>query len=225
MKKFLLLNYHRKKNFYKKLINERSLCFDIGTNVGFKSKLFLSLGAEVVAFEPQSRCHIALNKIKNPKFTLVKKAVGSSNKNSTLYLGNHIEIATLSSKFKAHFTTEDILWNDKEIIETVSLDSQIEHYGIPDFCKIDTEGFEYEILKSLSYAIPILEFEFTDGFVNDTLKCIQKLSTLGNYEFNFILNEKNKLELSKWKNKEDISTILNGLPTNRLHGNIFAKLV
>ncbi|MDU8886440.1 FkbM family methyltransferase [Yeosuana sp. MJ-SS3] len=221
----LPLKYYRKKRFYKKLIKKNSLCFDIGANVGFKSKIFLSLGARVVAFEPQSQCHATLSQIKNPQFTLVKKALGSTNKKSILHVANHIEIATLSSKFIEHFTSENIFWNDTEYIETETIDKQIELFGIPDFCKIDTEGFEFEILKNLTYAIPLLEFEFTDGFLNETLKCIKKLSTLGNYEYNFILNENNYFELSKWENKNSIGSIINSLPTNRLHGNIFAKLV
>lgn len=225
MKKLKSLKYYRKKRFYKEFVKRNSLCFDIGANIGFKSKIYLSLGAKVIAFEPQSQCLTVLKKIKNNKFTLVRKGIGSDNKNSKLYVGNHIEIATLSNKFKEQFTTQNIYWNDYEDVEIVTLDSQIELFGLPDYCKIDTEGFEYEILKHLSYPIPIIEFEFTNGFISESLKCIEKLSTLGNYEFNFNLNEKNKFELPKWENKDFITSKINSLPVNRLHGNIFAKLV
>ena len=201
------------------------MCFDIGANVGYKSKLFLSLGAKVIAFEPQSQCHKTLLKIKNLRFKLIKKAIGSVNENNKLYVGNHIEIATLSNKFKEHFTRNNVFWSSQESIETVTLDSQIDLFGVPDFCKIDTEGYEYEILSSLSYTIPILEFEFTDGFIDETTKCIQKLSSQDNYEYNYILNEKNSFEIIKWVDKETIITIINTLPSENLHGNIFARVI
>lgn len=215
---------YKKKRFYKKLIKQNFLCFDIGANLGSKSKLYLDLGAKVLAFEPQLSCFEELEKIKNKNLTVVNKALGGKNYTDTLLIGNHIEIATLSNKFIKQFTTSDISWNEKQKIEVVTLNSQIELFGLPDYCKIDTEGFEYEILKELNHSITIIEFEFTNGFIEETTKCIHKLSSLGNYTFNYILNEKNKFELKKWMDKESILSIINTLPKENLHGNVFAKL-
>src|SRR4249920_1319317 len=40
------------RRFYSQFIGRRSLCFDVGANVGTRAEIFLSLGATVVAVEP-----------------------------------------------------------------------------------------------------------------------------------------------------------------------------
>lgn len=44
-----------KMAFYGQLIRPGNLVFDVGANMGNRSKIFLRLGAKVVAFEPQSK--------------------------------------------------------------------------------------------------------------------------------------------------------------------------
>ena len=211
-------------HFYKSLIKENSLCFDIGANMGFKSSILLNLKHKVVAFEPQNKCYNALLKIKqkHPDFKVSNVAIGAENTELNLFIGNHIEIATLSQKFKSYFTTKDIFWDQKERVKVVTLNSQIETYGMPEFCKIDAEGYEYEILKNLMYRVPIVEF--TGGFIEETLLCINKFENLGGYFFNYMLNENPKLKLTKWVSAEEMSTEIKSMNIENLHGNIFAKL-
>lgn len=215
---------YRGKKFYSKLIYKDALCFDIGANLGTKSKLFLASGANVIAFEPQSICLGALSEIKtkNPKFDFYPYAIGGNNTQAELHLANNIEVATLSEDFIDYFKCEQIYWNNKESVTVKSLDYIIQQYGIPDFCKIDVEGFEYEILSNLNYKIPIIEFEFTGGFIENTLKIIDFLNK-DNTFFNFILNENLKFCLNKWVNGKEMKTIIKSLNTHKLHGNIFVK--
>lgn len=42
--------------FYSQFIHPGDLVFDVGANVGNRTKIFLRLGARVVAFEPQASC-------------------------------------------------------------------------------------------------------------------------------------------------------------------------
>lgn len=214
------------KKRYKSLAITHDLCFDIGANLGYKSLILLKLKNKVIAFEPQTSCQIELEKIanKHSNFLCEKIAIGAENLESELHIGNHIEIATLSNKFIEHFKNEKIYWHEKEKVTIKTLDSQIIKYGLPKFCKIDAEGYEYEILKNLTYKIPIIEFEFTGGFINETLLCIEKISSLGDYTFNYILNENPKLELKQWLCKNEISAIIKSLKTTNLHGNIFARI-
>lgn len=90
------------------MLEKEGLCFDIGANKGYKSLMLLSLNHKVIAFEPQSNCQDALLKIEKqqPDFKVVKVAIGSDNTELDLFIGNHIEIATLSNKFKEYFKTE-----------------------------------------------------------------------------------------------------------------------
>lgn len=213
---------YRNKYFYSKLINSNNLCFDIGANKGLKSKLFLSLGAKVIAFEPQSNCHKYLQKIKHKNFNYFSVAVGSKNEIKELNIGSHIEIATFSEEFINYFKNASITWNKTESVEIKKLDTLIEEYGIPDFCKIDVEGYELEILSELTNKIPLIEFEFTGGFITNTITIINLLRS-NNTLFNYNLNEFPRFELKKWLKADEMITIINKLPINRLHGNIFVK--
>lgn len=221
LKSLILGNYLHKK-FYSNLISKNDLCFDIGANKGLKSKLFISLGANVIAFEPQSSCYKYLIEIKNKNFTYLPIAVGSKDEFKKLNIANHIEVATFSNKFIDYFKNESLKWNGIEEVEVKKLDSIINDYGIPDFCKIDVEGYELEILSHLSHEIPIIEFEFTGGFISNTIKIIELLNKQ-NTCYNYNLNESPKFELKKWVNAKTMITIINDLPINRLHGNIFVK--
>jgi len=209
------------------MLRKGGLCFDVGANIGCKSSILLSLKYSVVAFEPQEICYSFLLKIKKryPNFKISNVAIGAENTELDLWIGSHVEIATLSQKFKSYFTTETNHWNQKKLVKVVTLNSQIEIYGIPEFCKIDVEGYEYEVLKNLNYKIPLIEFEFTGGFIEETIQCIYKLSDLGNYKFNYILNEKPELKFINWVSSKEISAKIKSMNTKNLHGNIFAKII
>lgn len=215
---------YKSRRFYSKLIKKNDVCFDIGANIGAKSKLFLSLGAKVIAFEPQSSCHSSLLKLaaSHANFELHPIAIGNENKEAELKLANHIEVATLSDAFVAFYSNDNIYWNTTETVTVKTLNSVIDQFGIPDFCKIDTEGYELNILSSLRYSIPIIEFEFTEGFFENTLKIIDLFHT-ETATFNFILNEKLQFQLKNWVTATELKSALTALPKKRLHGNIFVK--
>ena len=218
------VHHYQNKRFYSKLIRKGDLCFDIGANLGAKSKLFLSLGASVIAFEPQKACHPALQKLsaKYPNFKFYPFAAGEKNEEQPLYLANHIEVATLSSAFVNYFQCEELQWDKSEIVTVKTLDSLIETYGFPYFCKLDVEGFEWQVLSQLSHTIPIIEFEFTGGFIENTVKIITALNRK-NTKFNYIRNENLKFKLKTWVSGEEMIDIIQSLPKNRLHGNIYVK--
>jgi len=221
---FNFITTYRNKRFYAQFIGRGDLCFDIGANIGTKSQLFLSLGAKVIAFEPQSNCREKLQNLKdnNADFTFYPYAVGSENEEKELFLANHIEVATLSDKFVDYFTCDEIYWNQKEKVPVKKLDSLIEIYGLPHYCKIDVEGYEGEILLLLTHKIPLIEFEFTGGFITETIKIIAHLEA-ENVTFNYILNEHLKWPQKKWLTADELTNIIKSLPVNRLHGNIFVK--
>ena len=50
--------YHHKEalHFYSQFIKKKDLCFDVGTNIGSRTELFLELGAKIICIEPQKAC-------------------------------------------------------------------------------------------------------------------------------------------------------------------------
>ncbi len=222
IKSILQIETYRDRKFYGQLVKKGDLCFDIGANLGKKSKLFLSLGDKVIAFEPQSNCHLALQKIKHPNFSYFPYAVGAKDEEKELQLANHVEVATFSESFIDYFKNDELQWNASEKVTVKKLDTLIKTYGLPGFCKIDVEGYEFEILSHLTYEIPCIEFEFTGGFIPETIKSINLLDK-GHTLYNYMLNEHPYFELKKWVSAGKMVNILKNMPVERLHGNIFVK--
>jgi len=215
------------KHFYKKMIRKNDLCFDIGANVGAKTEIFLSLGAKVIAVEPQSTCIPILNLLKTKypdKLIIVQKAAADKKGKALLHLGNIGLISTLSKKFIEKFSSHrDLSWKKNEEVELTTLDEMIAEFGMPDFCKIDTEGYEKNVLMGLSQRIPLIEFEFTSPLISEAKECIALISNFGNAEFNYIFYEDPKFKMDTWCDMETILSELDNVPANVVHGNIYVR--
>jgi hypothetical protein len=60
------------------------------------------------------------------------------------------------------------------------LDSLILEYGVPDLVKIDTEGYEYEVLKGLSQNGPrVITFEWHEEDYEILINCLNHLTKIG----------------------------------------------
>jgi FkbM family methyltransferase len=213
--------------FYKQFLNPGDLCFDVGANIGNRTRVFLQLGANVVAVEPQSECVEMLKLRFRDKIQIVKKALGQNDKEGVIYIGESSAMSSLSKEWidsvsKVRFKGKE--WNRKEEVKITTLDRLIEQYGLPQFCKIDVEGYEEEVLKGLTKKIPYLSFEYAlpekkVGIAN----CLRELSRIGNLECNFTLGEKMALELPRWVSKEELMGHLNAIPSPNPYGDIYTR--
>ncbi len=152
------------RSLYSQFIKEGDLCFDIGANMGSRVGSFLMLGAKVIALEPNKKCVEELDKVyKTHEVVIVQKGVGAINETKEFYISNDSLMSSFSKEWiegmkKKHKKNN---WDNIETIEIITLNNLIEQYGNPDFIKIDTEGFEQEVLKGLSTPIKALSFEYT----------------------------------------------------------------
>ncbi|MFA5770897.1 MAG: FkbM family methyltransferase, partial [Patescibacteria group bacterium] len=115
---------------------------------------------------------------------------------------------------------------DREIlVQMTTLDALIMEFGQPDFCKIDVEGFELEVISGLNKKIGCLNFEFTSEFFDNSKKCIEKLVSIGFKEFNFTLGETPKFILDSWTDKARLfATLEKRIKSNQdLWGDVYAK--
>lgn len=222
VKSIIKLDTKRQQKFYRQLIKKGDICFDIGANIGSKSKVFLSLNTTVIAFEPQSSCINELKKIQHPQFSYHQYGIGSKNEIKELQLANHIEVATFSSSFIDFFENDNLQWSTTEKATVKKLDTIIKEFGVPDFCKIDVEGYEHEILSHLTHTLPLIEFEFTGVSLEDT-RAIILLLDKGNTTYNFNLHERPVFQLKEWIKANEMLAIFDKIPKDRIHGNIFVK--
>ena len=175
---------------------KNQLVFDIGANSGDKVAYFLKLGAaKVVAIEPCTEVFQDLKYKfdKNDKVILENIAISDRVGNATLYIAGGRTTNTISDDFmhrtgKKRFPAGS--WKEKITVETTTLNNLILKYGIPNFCKIDVEGAELQVLKGLASPINFVSFEFTAEFMEESFECMDVLFALDNrYKFNLLIND------------------------------------
>ena len=216
------------KRFYSQFIKKGDICFDIGSNIGNYTDYFLKLGAKVISVEPQINC---LKKLQqkfayNKDVTILGKAVGKNEGTGYILICEKANsLSTMSDKWKEKGRyASNYIWNQSQRVSITTLDKLIESYGLPNFCKIDVEGFELEVITGLNYKIPIICFEFTKEFLNDAIKCINYLNSLGIAKFNFVFEKEMKFYLLKWRTHKEIVEILQNIEDKSLCGDIYVKL-
>ncbi len=141
------------------------VCIDVGANVGkYTSLLLKHLDAQVYALEPSSSAFQALQYV-------VKAADGRVHAEQVA-LANYNGSATLFSKTDRATTAtiSETLGSGSAIKETVlvsTLDSFIEKNSLQhvDFIKIDTEGYEAEVMQGMAKTLlnlkpKYIQFEF-----------------------------------------------------------------
>lgn len=162
------------------------LAFDVGANIGNRTEILLSLGATVVAFEPQPKCAREVAAHGSRRLTVIQKAVGETEGIAQF----HLKTASTHASFLPEWGGMDVV--STMTVSVTTLDKAIEQFGLPKFCKIDVEGFEPEVLRGLSRRIPALTLEYTcdERGIERMKMCLSLLSTLGGYKVNLTgLNE------------------------------------
>lgn len=214
-------------NFYSQFIKKGDLCFDVGAYRGNRTDVFLKLGAKVVAVEPQKRCQKYLERKfgKNPNFTLIKK--GLSGKEEKLVLSISEEADSISTFLEKWQTGRfsNYQWNKKELVSCTTLDNLIKEFGLPVFCKIDVEGFEFKVLKGLSQPIKYLSFEFAKEFFEETESCLNYLLSLGPAKFNCDFYESMKFLFPEWVTAEELSKKFTSIDDDLLGGDIYVNFL
>ena len=202
--------------FYSHFVRPGGLCFDVGANIGNRVKIFLNLGARVVAIEPQDACINILKQQfgKNQNCELIQTALGASEGKAEMLISDANTISSLSPEWiksvKASGRFSEYTWDKKQTISITTLDTLIGKYGQPSFIKIDVEGFEFEVVSGLSKPVKFLSFEFTPEFLESTRSVISHLQHLGDARFNYCLGESMELKLPEWVDAATIKKILSG---------------
>lgn len=216
---------------YRRFIEPGDLIFDIGAHVGDRVSSFRRLGARVIAIEPQSLLVDALTHIhgRDPLVVIVPRALGEKSAKLAFHLNtDNPTISTISEAFlkRAEHAAgwEEQYWDDEVEVDVVTLDALIARFGVPAFVKIDVEGYEDAVLRGLSRPINALSFEFTTIMRDSAVACLERLSLLGDYRYNFALGESQSLMFETWASPSDIAKHLFSLPYEANSGDVYAML-
>ncbi len=222
-----LIKERKTLRFYSQFIKKDDLCFDVGANIGNKTKLFLKLGGRVVAIEPQKLACREIQKLygNSKNLTVVNEGLASKPGNLELSICEDCDvISTMSDRWqKESRFSEDYKWNKKQLVPVSTLDNFIERYGTPRFCKVIVEGFENNVLKGLSYPIPLISVRFEKEFFGEMKEWVQHLISLGPCEANCVLAESGDWLFEKWMPLEEIVKELEKNGDENLWGDIFVR--
>ncbi|MFN0303980.1 MAG: FkbM family methyltransferase [Burkholderiales bacterium] len=190
--------------FYRQFIRPDALCFDVGANVGNRTKIFLALGARVVAIEPQDDCVAFLRRTfgADPRLSILENVLGACDGTAELMISEVNTLSSLSPEWvqsvRASGRFADHRWRKKKHVTMTTLDRLIDRFGVPSFVKIDVEGFEREVIKGLSQPVGALSIEFAPEGRAATIACIEHLEALGPIEANYSPEETMCMAFGEW---------------------------
>ena len=224
-------NIHKRRRMtqlYRQLLPKGALCFDIGANVGHRTVLFRQLGASVVSVEPVESSFRLLQKKfdRDNNVHLIQAAVSDTVGQATLFLSDVTEVCTLSQEFVRQYSHQEkhpLHWNKQTQVATTTLDALIQKYGIPDFCKIDIEGQEYEAFKGLNHVLPSMSFEFNKRLTNIALQCLDRLAQNPDLIYNFSAYESGIFYFQSWQTNQKIQAFIQNPEPQILTGDIYVR--
>ncbi|GBL05459.1 FkbM family methyltransferase [Glaciecola sp. KUL10] len=220
----------RKKRFYAELLNPNDLCFDVGAHLGDRCQTWLSLGARVVAVEPQPAFAEYLERKYQFQtgFSLETYALGAKKGNAKLAISHLFPtLSTLSgSEWEAELNRASslpIYFDEQVTVEVSTLDLMIERHGQPKFCKIDVEGYEHEVLLGLTTPIQYLSFEFLSCSLKRAQDCLTRLESLGYQKFKWSYKEDFKFANEKWLSAQNVIEHIKQHPNKLFSGDIYCQ--
>ncbi len=192
-----------RSGFYQTFIGKNELCFDVGANFGNRVSPLLNIGARVIAVEPQEICYAFLKKKFGKKITVIPKGLGESAGTAKFYLSDGPPMSSFSEEWIDSVKSgrfKDYKWDNDVMVEMTTLDLLIAEFGMPEFIKIDVEGYELEVLKGLTKAVKMVSFEYTVPEQSQRpILCIEQIEKSNKeIECNYSVGESMRMAKDEW---------------------------
>lgn len=220
------------RRLYAPFVDRDDLVFDVGAHLGDRTAAFASLGARVVALEPQPHLFRWLRRLvgRRAGVTLRSEAVGDAEGTAVLAMSDATPtVSTLADTWRTRVPDENrsfrnVRWERRLEVPVTTLDRLIEDHGLPRFCKIDVEGHEAEVLAGLSRAVEALSVEFVAGGLDVALDCVDRLESLGRYRYNVIVGEGRQFLFPAWLEADGVRVWLRRGAGGVSSGDVYARL-
>jgi hypothetical protein len=178
-----------------------NLIFDIGFNVGeFTQTCFNKYNeCSVIAVEanPNLVSSVSQHFFTNYNFSLLNNLVSDmEGEELDFYINPSASgISTASTQFmqNSRFTKgskyigeNSTQWAPPIKVQSITIDSMIERYGMPDLIKIDVEGYELNVLKGLTQKANDICFEWHEEAKDNLYQILEHLKSIGYTQFGVI---------------------------------------
>jgi FkbM family methyltransferase len=190
----------RMEAFYRQFLHRGDLAFDIGAHVGNRVRVFRRIGARVIAVEPQPDFIAVLRLLygRDSSVCIEASGVAAQPGQGKLHLSTRTPtVSTFADSWRVDVQTDRrfqrIRWDTVISVPLLSLDELIARHGEPQFCKIDVEGFEHEVLSGLSQPLAALSFEYIPVAAARAIACVERTSALGEYRYRH-----SRVETHRW---------------------------
>lgn len=166
--------------FYTSIKDKIDIIFDVGTSINSE---FIDFEKEVHYFEPVKSYIDNLSKQPNKNKRSYFNNFGLSNENKELYY------YPLYESFYDRINSCKVSDSPNKVVLNVKKGNDyINEYKIShvDFLKIDTEGYELNVLKGFEdflYNVKIIQFEYGGTFLDNNVKLVDVKNYLEKYGF------------------------------------------
>ena len=179
--------------FFQEFLRRGDLVFDVGANVGRRTRDLRWVGARVVAIEMNETC-VKYLRARFPSVPVVMAAAGPAEGMKDAFISERNSVAsTLSETFIERTTATgrfpEGMWPERRSVHVTTLDHLIGSYGHPRYIKVDTEGYDADVLQGLSSPVPYVSFEHIAELPDVLTQCIERLTGLGDYEFRALAHD------------------------------------
>jgi FkbM family methyltransferase len=222
----------RMRAHFSRFVKPGNLVFDVGANMGHYTQVFCDLGARVVAVDPQPICVRRLeDRYENDgRITVVGKGLADKPGELTLFASENFHTtASFSSNWKDRTKFGDREGVRALAVPVTTLDQLILEHGVPDFVKIDVEGFEGAVLSGLSQPVGSIMFEYALDDVQGLKRSLDAIERLGEARYNFSrvhhYIQSFRLDSERWLTRQELETVLLNKNSYLLFGDVYAQLI
>ncbi|MEX2467277.1 MAG: FkbM family methyltransferase [Gemmatimonadota bacterium] len=220
------------RRFYAEFVGPGTLVFDVGAHLGDRTAAFAGLGARVIALEPQPRVARWLRRLvgRRSDVVILEEAVGPREGTAHLAVSPRTPtVSTLSKRWREAMPDRnegfrDVRWDAGIEVPVTTLDTLIDRYGVPDFCKLDIEGYEAEALAGLTHPVEALSVEFVRGGLDVAEACVRRLAEIGPYRFNAVAGEERHFRFDRWRSAQEALSWLEDGAEDLPFGDLYARL-
>jgi FkbM family methyltransferase len=227
--------HRRLRRFSAQFLRPGDLGFDVGAHVGNRVRAWRSLGARVVAVEPQPDFARVLQVLfgRDPDVTILPAAVGDHGGRAAMRIATATPtVSSLSTAWMGTVAADrrfaPVRWDRVIEVDVVTLDDLVAAYGVPAFCKIDVEGFEAEVLGGLTHPVDALSFEYVPPAHEAGLAALAQVERLGagssGYEYNYSPVETLRFAADAWLDAAGLERLLDRIRPRGRSGDVYARL-